>query len=94
VLVTLAPIVADRVREDGTVLVECRCCDAASDVRVALETVLGVLVPKVECSIGTSSAECAMNGMERNIVDGIDIGDAVGGGVAVTLEREVGAAIC
>lgn len=94
VLVALGPVVAYSIGEDGTVLVEGCGSDAATNVRVALETVLGVLVPEVECSIGTSSAECAMDRVERNIVDGVDIGDAVGWGVAMTLEREVGAAMC
>ena len=64
VLVALGPIVTNSISEDGTVLVEGSGGDAAADVGVTLETVLGVLVPEVECSIGTGCAECAVDGME------------------------------
>jgi hypothetical protein len=56
--------------------------------------VLGVLVPEVERTVGAGRAEGAVDGVERDIVDGVDVGDAVGGGVTVTLEGEVGAAAC
>jgi hypothetical protein len=94
VLVALGPIITDSISEDRTVLVEGSGGDAAADVGVALETVLGVLVPEVECSIGTGCAECAVDGVERDIVDGVDVGNAVGRGVAMALEGEVGAAEC
>lgn len=93
VLVALGPVVTDSVGEDGTVLVEGGGGDATTDVGVALKTMLGILVPEVECSIGTGRAECAVDGVERDIVDSVDVGDAVGWGVAMALEGEVGAAI-
>ena len=51
VLVALAPVVADCIGKDATVLVKRRCRDAASHIGVSLQTVLGVLVPEVECSV-------------------------------------------
>lgn len=64
VLVTLGPVVANSIGKDGTVLVKGSRGDAASDVGVTLETMLGILVPEVECSIGAGSAECAVDGVE------------------------------
>lgn len=92
VLIALAPVIANRVRKDRAVLVECRCCDAAPNFGVALETVLGVLVPEMEGSVGTGGAEGAVDRVEGDVVDGVTFGDLVGGRVAVALEGEVGAA--
>lgn len=64
VLVSLGPVVADSVCEDGTVLVELSRGDATADVGVALQAVLSILVPEVEGTIGTSGAECAVDGVE------------------------------
>lgn len=56
----LAPVVADGVGEDVAVAREARSRDGAAHLRVALEAVLGVLVPKVESSVGTCSGEGAV----------------------------------
>lgn len=48
----LAPVVADCVGEDVAIAREGGRCDGAADLGVALETVLGVLVPEVECAVG------------------------------------------
>lgn len=93
VLVALAPVVANGVGEDAAVLVEGGGGDAAADVGVALEAVLGVLVPEVEGAVGAGGAEGAVDGVEGDVVDGVDAGDAVDGGVAVALEGEVGAVV-
>jgi hypothetical protein len=69
VLVTLAPVVAYCVGEDGTVPAEVRSCDAAADIRVALQSVLGVLVPEVECAVRAGGGESAVNGVEGDGVD-------------------------
>ena len=90
--VALAPVVADGVGEDGSVLVESGGRDAAAHVGVALEPVLRVLVPEVERAIGARGAEGAVDGVEGDVVDGVDVGYVVGiWGVPVALEREVGA---
>lgn len=91
-LVSLAPIVANSVSKDAASLVERGRRDGPADVGVALKTVLRVLVPEVEGSVGASRAEGAVDRVEGDIVDGVDIGDVVGGRVAVAFEREVGAA--
>lgn len=91
VLVALAPVIANGVGEDAAVLVKGRGRDATTHVRVAFKTVLSVLVPEVECAVGAGRAEGAVDGVEGDVVDGVDVGDAVGGRVTVTLEGEVGA---
>ena len=89
--VPLAPVVADGVGKDVSVLAEAGCDDAAADFRVALETVLGVLVPEVEGTVGTGSGEGAVLGVEGDGVYGVDLCDVAVGGVllAVALEGEV-----
>lgn len=63
-LIPLAPVVADRVRKYAAILVEGCRGDATTHVGVALKTVLGILVPEVEGSVGAGGAECAMNRVE------------------------------
>lgn len=92
VLVALAPVVADGVGKDGARLVEGRRHDGPADARVALEAVLSVLVPEVEGAVRPGGAEGAVDGVEGDVVDGEDVGDVVGGRVAVALEGEVGPA--
>lgn len=91
-LEALGPVVADGVREDGAILVEGGRCDASSDIGVALETVLGILVPKVEGAVRASSAECAVDWVERDVVDSVNVDNVVLRRISVTLEREVQAA--
>ena len=89
--VALAPVVADGVGKDVAVLAETRRNDAAADLGVALETVLGVLVPEVEGTVGTGGGEGAVLGVEGDGVYGVDLCDVAVGGVllAVALEGEV-----
>lgn len=89
-LVPLAPVVRDGVGEDAARLVEGRRDDGAADGRVPLEAVLGVLVPEVEGAVGAGGAEGAVDGVEGDVVYGVDGDDIVGGGLAVALKREVG----
>ena len=49
--IPFAPVVADSVREDRTLPVEVGAADGAAHFRVAFESVLGVLVPEVECAV-------------------------------------------
>lgn len=51
VLVALTPVVPDSISKDAARLAERGGRDAPSDVGVALETVLGVLVPEVEGAV-------------------------------------------
>ena len=93
VLVALAPVIAHSVRKDAAVLVEGRGCDAAAYVGVALETVLGVLVPEVERAVGARSRERSVDRVERDVVDGMYVYCVVNGWVAVAFEREVRAVL-
>ena len=89
--IAFAPVVAHRVRKDITCAREGRRCDAAANLWVAFETVLGVLVPEVECAVAAGGAEGAVYRVEGDGVDGVDFGDvALGGvGLAVAFEGEV-----
>jgi hypothetical protein len=93
--VSFTPIVADSVRKDVACAREGSGRDAAADFGVALETVLGVLVPEVEGAVATSSAEGAVDGVEGDCVDRIDFSDValVGIGLAVAFEGEVEAVV-
>lgn len=90
-LVSLGPVVAYGVGEDVAVLVEVGRGDAAADVGVALESVLGVFVPEVERAVRAGRREGAVDGVERDVVDGVDAGNVSLRRVAVALEGEVGA---
>jgi hypothetical protein len=69
VLVALAPVVAHCVSEDVAGSAEVCGGDASTDIRVALESVLGILVPEVERAVGARGGEGSVYGVER---DGID----------------------
>jgi hypothetical protein len=84
--IPLAPIVTHRIRENGTVAVEGRRGNGRAGGGVALETVLGVLVPEMECSIGTSGTEGAVDWMEGNGVHRVAVCDIARRGVTVTFE--------
>lgn len=51
VLEALAPVVADGIGKDASRLVELGRADATTHVGIALETVLGILVPEVERAV-------------------------------------------
>lgn len=72
-------------------MVEVGAADATTDLGVALQTVLGVLVPEVECAVATGCAEGAVDGVEGNGVDRVDVGHITGVGcvLAMALEGEV-----
>jgi len=88
---TLAPIVADRVRENVSRSVKVRAADGAADLRIALETVLGVLVPEVEGAVGACGAEGTVLWVETDGIDGVDVAGVavVGVSLAMALEAEV-----
>lgn len=93
--VSLAPVVADRVSEDVSGTVEGTGSDRASDGRVTLETVLGVLIPEVEGAVAAGCAESSVDGVEGDGVDGVDVADVALAGwcLAVALEGEVGGGV-
>lgn len=67
--VALVPIVRNGVGEDGAIVVEVSAADASANLGVALQTVLGVLVPEVEGAVTTGGAEGTMNRVEGDGVD-------------------------
>lgn len=93
--VALAPIIADSVGEDVSVAVEGGAGDRPVYSWISLQAVLGVLIPEVESTVTSGSAECAVDGVEADRVDGVDVADvAVGWGIfTVALEGEVGGGI-
>ena len=84
----LAPVVADCVGEDVSVPREGSCCDGAANLGVTLETVLSVLVPEVESTVGAGGAECAMLRVEGDGVDGVDLCNVALGGVLLAVALE------
>lgn len=90
--IALTPVVANGVGEDTAAAIEAGGGDAAADGGVALEAVLGVLVPEVEGAVGAGGGEGAVEGVEGDGVDGEDVGGVAGGGegFAVAFEGEVG----
>jgi hypothetical protein len=62
--ITLVPVVRNSISENAAIVVEVCAGDAAADFRVAFETVLGVLVPEVECAVATGGAEGSVDGVE------------------------------
>ena len=85
----LAPIVADPVCKDRPVSVEIGACDGATYRRIALESMMCVLVPEVERPIRPGGAERSMDRMERYGVDGVHIDHVVRRRVTMAAEGEV-----
>ena len=92
--ISLAPIVTHRIGENGACLVEARAGDHAPDFRVALEPVLGVLVPEVVGPVAAGSAEGAVYWMEGDGVDAVHVRHVtrVGRTLPVAFEGKVEAA--
>lgn len=93
--VALAPVVAHGVGEDISVAVKGGARNGPANSWVPLQAVLGVLVPEVEGTVTSSGAKCAVDGVEADGVDGVDVADVtVGwGSFTVALEGEVGRGI-
>jgi hypothetical protein len=87
----LTPIIAHGIRKDISIFAEARGDDAATDFRVPLETVFGILVPEVECAVGAGGAEGAVLRVEGDAVYRVDFCGFAGGCVllAVAFEGEV-----
>jgi hypothetical protein len=86
--VPLAPVVTDCVGKDVARATETCGGDASTNLWVALEAVLCVLVPEMESPVAAGGAEGAVNGVEGDGVDGVDFGDValVRVGLAVAFE--------
>ena len=69
--IALAPIITDRVRKNIPIAIERRRRDGPSNLWISFQSVLRVLVPEMEGAIAARRAECAVNRMEGNRVDGV-----------------------
>jgi hypothetical protein len=89
--IPLTPVIRYRVGKDVSVARETCSGDRATDFWVAFKTVLGVLVPEVECTIRSGGGEGTVDGVEGDGVYGIDFCDVASVWVllAVTFERKV-----
>ena len=90
--VTLAPVVADRVRKDRAGTVERRARHGTRRGVERLEPSARILIPKVDRAVRTTRREGAVYGMKGDVVHGVHEGLVLGRGVlvtSVTLEREV-----
>lgn len=89
--VSLAPIVADGISKNVSIPVERRRGDGSSNERVALETVLGVLIPEVERAVAAGGAERAVLRVEGNRVQCEDVADITIGArcLAMAFEAEI-----
>jgi len=94
-VVAFAPVVANSVGEDVAGTVEARRADGASNFWVSFQSVFGVLVPEMECSVAACCAEGTVDGVEADGVNGEDIANVavVGWCLAMALETEVVAGI-
>ena len=90
--IALTPVVAHSIGEDISIAVERGTGDSSPYRRIAFQAVLSILIPEVEGTIAAGSAERAMDGVERDCVDGVDIVDVpiIRRGFAMALEAEVG----
>ena len=73
--ISLTPVVADSVGEDVTLTAEGGGRNGSTDDRIAFQTMLGVFIPEVKGAIRPGRAEGAMNGMETDGVDRVDVDD-------------------
>jgi hypothetical protein len=87
----LAPVIADGVGEDVPVFAEACCNDAATNLGVALEAVLGVLVPEVKSTVGAGGGEGTMLWVEGYGIYGVNLRDIAVGRVllAMALKGEI-----
>lgn len=85
----LRPIIADRVGKDVTVGIEATFGNRLFQCLRRFEFGARVLVPKAERSIRANGGQGAVNWMECNVIDSIDVLHVVVGRNAMTFECEV-----
>mmetsp|Transcript_45588 Transcript_45588/g.87177 ORF Transcript_45588/g.87177 Transcript_45588/m.87177 type:complete len:254 (+) Transcript_45588:386-1147(+) len=83
-LSSFAPLIADSVCKYGPVVVECRARYRCWTFGHCLQALLILLVPEVECAVGSTGHEGALGGMEGDVIHRVDV--VV---FAVALEGEV-----
>ena len=87
--VALAPVVADCVSKNVSVVGEAGTGNGAADGWVSLKAVLSVLVPEVECAVRSCGGESAVNRVEGDSIDRVHVRHVARWWVAVALKREV-----
>lgn len=85
-LVSLAPVIANGIGKNGTGLVEFGGGDTTTDIWITLQSVLGILIPEVECAVATGCTKRSMLRVERDVVDSIDICGLILGLVPMAFE--------
>ena len=88
--ISFTPVIADSVRENRPIMIECRRCNWSSNRCEALDFVFIHSIPYVHRTIRATSDKGAVDRMERYCVDRIAFVDIIGLLVSVTFEREVG----
>lgn len=94
-LVPLAPVIADRICKDVASVIEVCRRNSATDLWITFETMLRVFVPEVKCAVRAGSAECAVDWMEADGIDRVDVanGAVIWWAAAVAFEAEVSARV-
>ena len=90
--ISLTPVIAYGVGEDGSGAVESGARDRSADGRISLQSMLRVFVPEVECAVAPCRAESPVNRVERNCIEGVDVIHVAIAwrGFSMTLEAEIG----
>lgn len=85
------PVIADRIAEDGSIVIEACSANGCSFRLKGLETRLGILVPKGDGAVPAGGGKGAMDGVKANCVNWEQLLWVAGCGpvFAVTLEGEV-----
>jgi hypothetical protein len=65
------PIVRDSVSKDVAIAVECTRRNGTRSGIERLKTYSPIFIPEVEGAIGTASGECALYGVEGDVIHGI-----------------------
>ena len=89
--VALAPVVANSIGKDIPVPIEGSTRYGTTNTRVTFETVFGILVPEVKCTVATGGAESPMDWVETNRIDRVNVADIAVAlwSFTVTFEGEV-----
>ncbi len=71
--ITFTPIITDGISKDITRAIETGGGDRPPDGRVAFQTMFRVFIPEVKRAVGTRGGESAVDRVEGDGVDGVDI---------------------
>lgn len=74
-LISLTPVIANCICEHCALSIKRGGSYRSSNSWVSLQSVLRVTVPKVESAVTTGSGESTMDGVERDRIDTVDVGD-------------------